>query len=102
MNFDMKMKHTFKGLRTALAVCLLFAWAGCDSFLEPDPASFSTTANFYETPAQFEQAVNGIYSRFRTLVGDADYRYATDLRGPNLTRHFDVNLPHTVCRDSTA
>ncbi len=92
----MTMKNTFTKLRIASVVCLLFVWSGCDNFLEPDPASFSTTANFYETPDQFEQAVNGVYSRFRAFVGDADYRYANDLRGPNLTRHFDVNLPHTV------
>ncbi|MFK7847170.1 MAG: RagB/SusD family nutrient uptake outer membrane protein [Rhodothermales bacterium] len=90
------MRDTFNTLRIGLFVCLLFVWAGCDSFLEPDPASFSTTANFYESPAQFEQAVVGAYAQFRLFVGDEDYRYATDMRGPNITRHFDVNLPHTV------
>lgn len=89
------MRHT-RLLQRIVPLCLLFVWAGCDTFLEPDPASFSTTANFYETPAQFEQAVTGAYSRLRSFAGDADYRYATDLRGPNITRHFDVNLPATV------
>ncbi len=90
------MKYVIKRPGTVFIVCLMFMWTGCDSFLEPDPASFSTTANFYETPAQFEAAVNGVYARLRVTVGDEDYRYMTDLRGPNLTRHFDVNLPHTV------
>lgn len=84
------------GIIGAFIVCLLLLWTGCDTFLEPDPASFSTTANFYETPTHFERAVIGAYTRLRTLVGDDDYRNITDLRGPNLTRHFDVNLPHTV------
>ena len=92
----MIMRQTILRLGSPLVAFMLLFGAGCDSFLEPDPASFSTTANFYETPAQFEAAVNGVYSRFRTALGDEDYRYMTDLRGPNLTRHFDVNLPHTV------
>jgi starch-binding outer membrane protein, SusD/RagB family len=77
-------------------LCMAAIWTGCESFLEPDPASFSTTANFYETPAHFEQAVNGTYTRLRAFMGNEDYRYITDLRGPTLTRQFDVNLPHTV------
>lgn len=90
------MKYFLKNPGAFLFAGLLFLWAGCDAFLEPDPASFSTTANFYESQAQFEAAVNGIYGRFRQAVADDDYRNMTDLRGPNITRHFDVNLPHTV------
>ena len=91
-----KMSYTTIRLRGTLVAGLLLLWAGCDSFLEPDPASFSTTVNFYETPDQFERAINGAYSRMRSFVGDADYRNMNDLRGPTLTRHFDVNLPFTV------
>lgn len=94
------MRQYILRLGSPLIACMLIVsagvWAGCDSFLEPDPASFSTTANFYESEAQFEAAINGAYGRFRTAVGNTDYRYMADLRGPNLTRHFDVNLPHTV------
>ena len=93
---EYKMSYTTIRLRGTLIAGLLLLWAGCDSFLEPDPASFSTTVNFYETPDQFERAINGAYSRMRTFVGDVDYRNMTDLRGPTLTRHFDVNLPFTV------
>lgn len=75
---------------------LLFVWAGCDSFLAPNPKSFSTTANFYQKPEHFEQAVNGVYVRLRNLVGNTDYRNLTDRRGPTLTKHFDINLPNTV------
>ena len=74
----------------------LLVAAGCDSFLKPEPQSFSTTANFYQTPEQFEQAINGVYVRLRNLVGTPQYRNATDRRGPTLTHHFDINYPKTV------
>ena len=90
------MKYFLMRPGALLLAGLMLVWSGCDAFLEPDPASFSTTANFYENQAQFEAAVNGVYARFRQAVADDDYRNMTDLRGPNITRHFDVNLPHTV------
>ena len=90
----MRLTSSWSGI--LLIAGLLLIPTGCDSFLEPDPASFSTTANFYESEAQVETAVNGAYARLRQAFGDDDYRNMTDLRGPNITRHFDVNLPHTV------
>ena len=96
-------------LLVALAGVLL-VWAGCDSFLEPQPQSFSSTNTFYESPEDFEGAINGAYTQFRTLIGgepapgggeegSESYRNATDRRGPTLTKHFDVNLPNTVSGD---
>lgn len=70
--------------------------AGCDSFLEPDPESFQTTANFYQTPDHYEQAINGVYVQTRNLFGGEHYRNVAERRGPTLTEHFDVNLPRTV------
>ncbi len=90
------MRPRTTSVRSAIIVCLLLQWTACDSFLEPDPKSFSTTANFYETQEQFEAAVIGVYTRFRDLAGDDNYRHMADLRGPNVTIHFDVNLPGTV------
>lgn len=78
---------------------LLFVWAGCDSFLEPEPQSFSTTANFYTQPSDFEQGINGVYVRLRNLTDGDPYINATDRRAHTLTKHFDVNLPHTVSGD---
>lgn len=78
---------------------LLFVWAGCDSFLEPEPESFATTANFYTQPSDFEQGINGVYVRLRNLTDGDPYINATDRRAHTLTKHFDVNLPHTVSGD---
>ena len=68
----------------------------CENFLEPEPKSFSTNTTFYQTQADFVQAINGVYVEFRTLVASNEYRNVTDRRGPTTTKHFDVNLPHTV------
>lgn len=86
-------------LVSSLLLATFLVVAGCDSFLSPDPKSFSTTANFYQNQEQFEQAINGVYVQMRGLVGGDAYRNATDRRGPTLTKHFDVNLPNTVGGD---
>ncbi|HWV35252.1 MAG TPA: RagB/SusD family nutrient uptake outer membrane protein [Thermomicrobiales bacterium] len=55
---------------------------GCEGFLEPNPASFTTTENYYRTPEHFEAAVNGAYSRLRAFAGvsNAAFRVNTELR----------------------
>lgn len=69
---------------------------GCEDFLTPEPKSFSTNTTFYQTQGDFQQAINGVYVEFRNLVATNEYRNVTDRRGPTTTKHFDVNLPHTV------
>lgn len=69
---------------------------GCDNFLQPEPKSFQTTTNFYNTPDQIGQAVNGAYTQLRGLFGSGQYRNLAERRGPTLTKDFDVNLPRTV------
>ena len=91
--------HYRRVLSSVLAATLLVIAAGCDSFLSPDPKSFSTTANFYQSQSDFEQGINGVYVEMRGLIGGDAYRNATDRRGPTLTKHFDVNLPNTVGGD---
>lgn len=83
----------------AALVVFAFSLVGCDSFLQPEPQSFQTTTNFYQTPDQIEQAVNGAYTQMRTLFGSDEYRFLTERRGPTLTKDFDVNLPNTVAGD---
>jgi len=82
-----------------VAGALLTVISGCEGFLSPEPKSFNTTANFYESPEDFKQAINGVYTEWRGLAADNEYLNATDRRGPTLTKHFDVNLPHTVGGD---
>lgn len=95
MQIDITMKDRVLIPSIALVLLMLVA-GGCDSFLEPEPESFQTTANFYQTPGHFEQAINGVYVQTRNLFGDEWYRNVAERRGPTLTEHFDVNLPRTV------
>ena len=64
------------------ASCLLFVWTGCENFLEPDPASFTSTGNYYETAEHFESAINSTYSRLRAQAGisSTSFRTLTELR----------------------
>ena len=82
-------------LTSLLAGCILTT-TGCEDFLTPEPKSFSTNTTFYQTQAEFEQAIVGVYVEFRALVANNNYRNVSDRRGPTTTKHFDVNLPHTV------
>lgn len=69
-------------LRAVAASCLVLLWTGCESFLEPDPASFTSTGNYYQTPAHFESAINSAYSRLRAQAGisSTPFRTLTELR----------------------
>ena len=83
---------------TSLVAGIFLTTTGCEDFLTPEPKSFSTNTTFYQTQAEFEQAIIGVYVEFRALISTGDRRYwnVTDRRGPTTTKHFDVNLPHTV------
>jgi hypothetical protein len=98
------MKFTSKNTKaksiklwTALFIGTIFLWSGCDteSFLTPDPDSFSTTATYYEEPGHFEAAINSAYSRLRTQAGvsDGNFRHINETRSDAMNRHFDINLP---------
>lgn len=69
-------------LTTLGASSLLLASTACDAFLEPDPASFTSTGNYYESPEHFEAALNSAYSRLRAQAGISNtaYRTITELR----------------------
>ncbi len=50
-----------------LYICslLLVGLVSCEDELEQAPLSEASTANFYRTPAEFEQAINGAYAQLR-------------------------------------
>ena len=85
-------KHT---LLLFAAASVLFLWTACEDILEPDPASFTSTANFYQTPDDFSSALNGAYNRLRTQAGisNVQFNYWNEIRTDVINRHFDVNLP---------
>lgn len=78
-------------IRTALLVGLLIVWSGCDNFLEPDPESFSSTSNYYRSPAHFEAAINSAYSRLRDQAGISNeaFRFIVEVRMDAINLQFD-------------
>lgn len=67
----------------------------CDEFLTPDPASFTSSDNFYETPGDFELAINGVYNRLREQAGISNdaFMTMTEIRLDAINRQYNVSLP---------
>lgn len=93
-NIDRIKNRTFS-LPVILVGCLVLTLTSCEDFLTPDPQSFSTTANYYQSPAHFEAAINSAYSRLRAQAGvqNDNFRHIVETRMDATNRHFDVNLP---------
>jgi starch-binding outer membrane protein, SusD/RagB family len=75
-----------------LAAGLAVSVTGCDAFLEPDPVTFASSATYYQTPGQFEQAVVGLYAEMRNIYG-GDYRTLTDFRSDLVTLQYNTGVP---------
>ncbi len=89
------MKFIKLPLTVLMAASLFVFWSACENILEPDPQSFTSTANFYQSPEDFESALSGAYNRLRTQAGisNVQYNYWNEIRSDVINRHFDVNLP---------
>jgi hypothetical protein len=75
-----------------LAGATAVAVTGCDSFLTPDPQTFSSSANYYTQPGQFEQAVVGLYGDLRGLFG-GNWRTLGGLRSDVVTLQYNPGVP---------
>jgi hypothetical protein len=55
--------------KIALYICSLsiLGLVSCEDELDQAPLSEASTVNFYQNPAQFEQAVNGVYAQLRPI-----------------------------------
>jgi hypothetical protein len=68
--------------------------AGCsDNFLSPKPQSSITTGNFYETPDEINQAVNGVYAGMHNWASNI-YNMMSEVRSPNY-----MGVAHNAQRD---
>ena len=68
--------------------------AGCsDNFLSPKPQSSITTGNFYETPDEINQAVNGVYAGMHNWASNI-YIMMSEVRSPNY-----MGVSHNAQRD---
>jgi len=65
------------------------SFIGCDSFLEEEPRDIVSPSNFFNTSAEVESAVNGLYTTYKinSLHGkiglDRFYENGADVIGPN-------------------
>ena len=82
------------------------ALAGCRDVLDVQPKTFYGTTNFYQTPAQMDQAILGVYARLQTvygsgggspIAGNGALWALTEMRSDNTTYQFNPsdrsNLP---------
>lgn len=74
---------------TAWLLILGFTFVSCDDFLEEAPRDLVSPANFFNTPAEFELAVTGLYNIYKrnslhAKIGlDRYYENGADVIGPN-------------------
>ncbi len=74
---------------TAWLLVLAFIHLSCDDFLEEDPRDLVSPANFFNTPAEFDLAIVGLYDIYKrnSLHGkiglDRYYENGADIIGPN-------------------
>lgn len=77
-------------IKIATLLCLFgLAFTSCDNFLEEDPRDLVSPTNFFNTPAEFELAITGLYNIYKhnSLHGkiglDRFYENGADIIGPN-------------------
>lgn len=81
----------------SLLLILGLSLVSCDNFLDEDPRDLVSPTNFFNTPAEFELAITGLYNTFKgnSLHGkvglDRYYENGADIIGPN--RVFDQVEP---------
>lgn len=81
------MRHSIKVI--VLFVIAALVLASCDNFLEEDPRDLVSPGNFFNTPAEFELAIVGLYNIYKdnSLHGkvglDRYYENGADVIGPN-------------------
>jgi hypothetical protein len=68
--------------------------AGCsDDFLSPKPQSDITTGNFYQTPEEINQGVNGVYAGMHDWASEI-YIFMSEVRSKNY-----MGISHNAQRD---
>ncbi|QLG44643.1 RagB/SusD family nutrient uptake outer membrane protein [Costertonia aggregata] len=79
-----------KTILSILLVTTVFIFVGCDDFLDEAPETFQTPQNFFETEAQINEAIAGIYNTNRGLmsVGGEHWRFGEN-RSDNSSFQFN-------------
>lgn len=97
---DFYMKTMIKYLKPVSSFAVIGMWimlllSSCEELLTPDPESFTSSVNFYQSPGDFELALNGAYNRLRSSVGISNEAFMTmsEIRWDAINRQFNVGLP---------
>lgn len=62
-------------IRLIILSIIMLPFSGCDEFLDQSPETFQTPQNFFETEAQINEAIAGIYNTNRGLMNDEHWRF---------------------------
>jgi tetratricopeptide (TPR) repeat protein len=74
-----------------ISIITISSLTGCsDDFLELVPESSVTSGNFYQTEAQFNQALNGAYASVREVKGSVAAWTMGEMRSDNTHLEFNV------------
>lgn len=90
------------------SLLVLFAFVGCESFLEEEPRDIIAPENFFSSEADARQAVTGIYAIYKnnSLYGqvglDALYDNGADIIEPNRSADFFVGFGNYVMDEAIA
>ena len=89
------MKSYIKTL--ALITVIIFGLGSCEGFIEEEPYSFISPANFYETSADAEIALNGVYRTLNSIWSEP-YMFCANLGVDELAYNKvkPVNTPHAA------
>ncbi|MGD9929386.1 MAG: RagB/SusD family nutrient uptake outer membrane protein [Mangrovibacterium sp.] len=77
------MKLIFRYKHIVVAFFSLFATVACDDFLDTAPANLLSSDGFYQTPAQSEQGLMGVYADLRDLAED-EFLLLSECRSDNV------------------
>lgn len=83
-----------KWFEYAIGLLFIVLFTGCDNFLQPEPESIATNANFFKNNDQFIQATDAAYNQLQSWVLQAHILEET--RSDNT--HFDNGLNRGVLR----
>lgn len=105
------MKFKIEDMKTKIFIysfLMLFAFVGCESFLEEEPRDIIAPENFFASEADARQAVTGIYAILKnnSLYGqvglDALYDNGADIIEPNRSADFFVGFGNYVMDEAIA
>ena len=83
LHFDLKLIAMKKIFFIFPIILIVITGQSCNDFLDTPPADLLNSDGFYQTPAQCEQGIIGIYAALRNL-SNLEYLYLSECRSDNM------------------